>query len=58
LKRNATVEPILDTRKVDKVVVKPLRDVVVSKGGRTVIINGHNVVVESWLCLFGKFIPG
>jgi len=34
LKRNVTVELILDTRKGDKVVMKPLGDVVVSKVGQ------------------------
>jgi len=38
--------------------MKPLGDVVVSEGGRIVVINGHNVVVENWFCLFEKFIAG
>ena len=58
MKRNVTVELILDMRKGDKVVVKPLGDVVVSEGGRIVVINSYNVVVESWFCLFEKFIAG
>jgi len=57
LKRNATVELILDTRKGGNVVIKPLGDIVASKGGRTVVINGHNVVVESRFYLFEKLIP-
>ena len=45
-------------RKGDRVVIKPLGDVVLSKGDRTAVTNRYNVVVESWFCLFGKFIAG